>query len=310
MKFWDKCNVFVPTQFGFRENYSTSLATAHLHELVINELDKNNSICALFLDLAKAFDTVNHNILLFKLEQYGIRGFANDLIRSYLTNRKQFVSGGGFSSSQLSIDIGVPQGSVLGPILFLIYINDLSSCSNFETKLYADDSVLTLSHKDVTTLQTNLDCELPKIELWLQCNQLSLNTSQCSYLLFTKNKKKINFTINNQKINQSDCVKYLGVYLDDRLSWCRHIDYIVTKMSSATGALYKLRPYIPQSALLAVYYSLVYSHLVYGIICWGNTTKMSLSKLQVKQNRIIKLICNNSYQRTKLKPLYTRNFRH
>ena len=253
--------------------------------------------------MAKVFDTVNHNILLFKLEQYGIRGVTNDLIRSYLTNRKQFVSGGGFSSSQLSIDIGVPKGSVLDATLFLIYINDLSSCSSFETTLYADDSVLTLSHKDVTTLQTNLDCKLPKIELWLQCNQLSLNTSKCSYLFFTKNKKKIRLTINNQKINQCDCVKYLGVYLDDRLSWCRHIDYIVTKTSSATRVLYKLRPYIPQSALLAVYYSLVHSHLVYGIIRWGNTTKTSLSKLQVKQNRIIKLICNNSYQRTKLKPL-------
>ena len=198
----------------------------------------------------KAFDTVNHNILLFKLEQYGIRGIANNLIRSYLTNRWQFVSGGGFSSSQLIIDISVPQGSVLGPILFLIYINDLSSCSNFETTLHADDSVLTLSHKDVrpTILQTNLDCDLPKIEFWLHCHQLSLNTSKCSYLFFTKNKKKINLTMNNyQKINQSNCVKYLGVYLDDRLSWCRHIDYIVTKMSSATGVLYKLRRYIPQS---------------------------------------------------------------
>ena len=100
------------------------------------------------------------------------RDVANDLITSCLTNRKQLVSGGGFSSSQLSIDICKPQGSVLGPILFLIYINDLSSCSNFETTLYAHDSVLTLSHKDVTTLQTNLDCELPKIELWLQCNRL------------------------------------------------------------------------------------------------------------------------------------------
>ena len=101
------------------------------------------------MDLTKAFDTVNHKILLFKLEQYGVRGVANDLLRSYLTDRKQFVSGGELSSPQLNIDVGVPQGSVLGPILFLIYIKDLSACSNFETAMYADDTVLTLLHNNV-----------------------------------------------------------------------------------------------------------------------------------------------------------------
>jgi len=131
------------------------MAIAHLHELNINELDNNNSVCALFKDLVKAFDTVNHKILLYKFEQYEVRGVANDVIRSYLTNRKQLVSKGGFSSSLSVIDIGMPQGSVLGPILFLIYINDLSRCSNFTTTLYADDNVLTMPHKNVNCLQTN-----------------------------------------------------------------------------------------------------------------------------------------------------------
>ena len=162
LNFWKKYNVSVPKQFGFRENHSTTLAIAHLNELIINDLVNNNSVCAIFLDLAKAFDTCNHKIRLFKLDQYGIRGVANGVIRSCLTNRKQFVSGNGYSSSLLDINIGVPQGSVLGPILFLIYINDLSNCSNFKTTLYADISVLMLSHKNVNCLQTMLNFELSK----------------------------------------------------------------------------------------------------------------------------------------------------
>ena len=160
---WIKYNVFVPTQFGFRVDHSTILAIAYLHELIITELDNNKSVCTIFMDLAKAFDTVNHNILLYKLEQYGVRGVANKLISSYLFNRKQFVHGDGFSSLLLNIDIGVPQGSVLELILFLIDINDLYYCSNFKTTLYADDSVLTLSHKNVNCLQSNLNLELHKI---------------------------------------------------------------------------------------------------------------------------------------------------
>ena len=218
LNFWKKYNVFVPTQFGFRENHSTTLAIAHLNELIINDLDNNNSVCAIFLDLAKAFDTCNHKILLFKLDQYGIRGVTNDVIRSYLTNRKQFVHGNGYSSSLLDINIGVPQGSALGPILFLIYINDLSNCSNFKTTLYADDSVLTLSHKNVKCLQTMLNFELPKINAWLKSNQLSLNVNKTYFLFFTKTKEKIFPQINDCKIKQAYCVKYLGVFLDDKLT--------------------------------------------------------------------------------------------
>ena len=306
LNFWKKYNDFVPTQFEFRENHSTILAIVHLNEPIINDLNNNNnSVCAIFVVLAIAFDTCNHKILLFKLDQYGIRGVANDVIRSYLTNRKQYVSGNGYSSSFLDINIGVPQGSVLGPILFLIYINDLSNCSNFKTTLYADDSVLTLSHKNVNCLQTMLNFKLIKINAWLKSNQLSLNVNKTNFLFFTKTKEKIFPQINDCKIKQANCVKYLEVFLDDKLTWKKHIEHIETKLSAASGAIYKLRKYIPQKALMSVYYSLrVYSHLQYAIICWGNFSKTNKHKLQVKQNHIIKTLCNKFGTKTRLKPLY------
>ena len=149
LKFWSKNNVFTATQFGFRENYSTTLTITQFCEYIRNETDQNNKVCAIFMNLAKAFDTANHKILLSKLEQYGIRSLANEVIQDYLINRKQYVHANGVSSLLEDINIGVPQGSVLGPILFLIYINDIVDCSNFNVTLYADDSVLTLAHKNI-----------------------------------------------------------------------------------------------------------------------------------------------------------------
>ena len=150
-------------QCGFRENYSTTLLVTQFSEYIRNKTDQNHNVCAIFMDLAKAFDTVNHKILLFKLEQYGIRGLANDVIRDYLTNRQQYVYANGVFSLLEKINIGVPQSSVLGPILFLIYINDIVDCSNFNVTLYADDSALTLAHKNINTLQSNLNIEILKI---------------------------------------------------------------------------------------------------------------------------------------------------
>ena len=127
---------------------------------------------------------------------------------------------------------------MLGPILFLIYINDIVDCSNFNVTLYADDSVLTLAHKNISTLQSNLNIEIPKINSWLIANQLSLNISKTKFLYFGKSKQKLEINIQSSKINQTDCIKYLGVYLDDKLKWHKHIDYIESKLSAATGALY------------------------------------------------------------------------
>ena len=143
------------------------------------------------MDLAKAFDTINHKIFLSELEQYGIRGLANEVIRDYLTNRKQYVHANGVPSYLKSINISVPQGSVLGPILFLIYINDTVDGSNFNVTLYADDSALTLAHKNINTLQLNLIIKIPKINSWLIANQLPLNVNKTKFLYFGKPRQKL-----------------------------------------------------------------------------------------------------------------------
>ena len=123
-------------------------------------------------------------------------------------------------------------------------------------------------------------------------------------MYFGKSKQKLEINIQSSKINQTDCIKYLGVYLDDKLKWHKHIDYIESKLSAATGALYNLRKYVTQTVLISVYYSLVYSYLQYSVICWGNTTKTLLHKLQVKQNHIVRILSRKLKRKTKLKPLY------
>ena len=196
------------------------------------------------------FDTVNHDILLKKLEYYGVRGIVITLFRSYLTNRKQYVMGNNISSSLLPITIDVPQGSVLGSFFFAAYINDITKCSSFKTFLHGDDTVLTMSHRYTKHLETVVNIELEKVAHWLDGNQLTLNFSKTNYMLMGQQKGKFEITINSKTINQENNVCYLGVILDDKLYWLKHVDYLVKKLSIAAGMIYKLRPYLSQKLLI------------------------------------------------------------
>ena len=171
LNFWNKHDLFSKHQFGFREHFSTGLAITQAFESLVNNKGINKSSCAIFLDLAKAFDSINHQILLDKIEHYGVRGVVHSLFKSYLENRKQCVSCKDVSSTFLPIATGVPQGSVLGPFLFLVYINDLPLCSKFSTTLYADDTVLICSDKNINSLNLKTNEELEKINLWFLSNK-------------------------------------------------------------------------------------------------------------------------------------------
>ena len=224
VKFLDQHKIIFEHQFGFQKNKSTSLAILDVCSQLINAADDKQSSCCIFLDFAKAFDTVDHNILINKLEYYGIKGTALKWFESYLTNRTQKVCINGTFSESCNVKFGVPQGSVLGPLLFLLYINDMPNSSNIlKIHLFADDTSIFFSHKNLKELESIVNNELSKVSDWLIANKLTLNVDKSNFLLISPSRKnttnKINLSINNEAIAQKDCIKYLGVLLDKNLSW-------------------------------------------------------------------------------------------
>ena len=210
-------------QFGFRKGHSTDHALISLSERIKNTLDSNRVGCGIFIDLQKAFDTVNHNILLQKLNHYGIRGTALNWFESYLSGRLQYVSINGHSSSVGGINCGVPQGSVLGPLLFLIYINDLPNSSRILSFfLFADDTNIYFESDNVTELKYKINKELQKVKSWLEVNKLSLNIDKTNYVVFHSPRKKlpddIGIKLGKKPVSRTCYVKSLGVLMDDNLS--------------------------------------------------------------------------------------------
>ena len=282
-------------QFGFRKNNSTAFALIQITEKIKETIDKNKYGCGIFIDLRKAFDTVNHEILLKKLDHYGIRGIPLEWFRSYLSNRKQYVFHNGESSKYQNITCGVPQGSVLGPLLFLIYINDLPNISNiFQFFLFADDTNIYCEADSPERLEFIINKELKKLHEWLIVNRLSLNIDKTNFVVFHPYNKplKHNITLKIYKkaILEKDHVKYLGVIIDSTLTWKNHIDNVSSKISKSIGLLYKIRHFVNMDIMRILYYSLVYPHLLYAIEVWGSAGDTYLNKLLMLQKRIVRLI--------------------
>ena len=300
LNYIEKYEILYQFQFGFRRGRSTEQAIAEITDNLKNAIDNNLLTCGVFLDFAKAFDTVNHNLLLKKMEMYGIRGLPLQWFTNYLTNRQQYVSLAGVESSRQTVVCGVPQGSSLGPLLFLIYINDIPNCSEkLSFRIFADDTNNFASSPNATQLETLINQELLKVKEWCDTNRLSINFKKTNYMIIKSNKKKIADTFKVKLPNKDGseyilekkhCIKYLGVLIDDTISWNYHLSYTCSRISRNTGIFLKLRHFLDLKQLKQLYYNLIYPYLSYAILAWGSACATHLKKIQVKQNHVIRLM--------------------
>ena len=293
--FLSKNKCFYDLQFGFRKGHSTDHALLDLTEDIRNAIDANQFAVGVFIDLQKAFDTVDHDILVKKLEHYGVRGVANNWFKSYLTNRKQFVTISQINSEFQPMRLGVPQGSVLGPLLFLLYINDLHSTIKFcSTRHFADDTNLLIKNKSLKQLKKQLNIDLSQLVSWLRSNKISLNTSKTEMLIFRHPNKIINYDLkikmHGKRLYPSKYVKYLGILIDPQLNWGHHTDLLAPKLSRAIGMLSKIRHFVSIDILRNIYFGIFSSILMYGAQIWGQSQNNHVKRIIKLQEKAIRII--------------------
>jgi len=299
-----KTKFLLLTSLVSEKNHSSYMALMILIDKLTKSLENGDNVLGIFLDFSKAFDTVNHRILLLKLEYYGIRGAALSWLDSYLKNRKQFVTYNNVKSSMKHVNCGVPQGSILGPLLFLIYINDLESvCVNTFPILFADDTNIFMSGKDTRELEIKMNDELIAISKWLKVNKLSLNVKKTHYMIFSPKRilnQEINLQIEGYPINRVKSTKFLGVFIDEKLNWKSHISHVCGKISRGIGIILKGKNMLNRDALVTLYYSFIYPYYIYGNYVWGRANATTLKPLILIQKKCVRIICN-------VKPRYHTN---
>ena len=298
--FISKYNIIFKGQYGFRPGHSTEHALTHVVNNLHKAFENKQTSVGVFLDLSKAFDTIDHQILLQKLYYYGIRGNALDWIGSYLFNRKQFTSFKDVNSDLVQIQCGVPQGSILGPLLFVLYVNDIGNVSqNCSVILFADDTNIFFTGHDMRELEILIGNELDKFHHWFSSNKLSLNIEKTNYIVFS-NKRNVkndicHISMNRRYLREADHVKFLGVYIDSNLTWKNHIQFIASTIAKSTGILSKLKHILPRNILRTLYLTLIYPQLTYCLTIWSGTCKTYLSNIMVLQKRAIRHISFASY---------------
>jgi hypothetical protein len=296
--FLKSCNILSKHQFGFRAGTSTSDAILEFLDHAYNSINQQQSIISVFLDFSKAFDTVNHEILLRKLSHYGFRGISNKWFHSYLSNRYQYVSlPNNAISCNTRVQLGVPQGSILGPLLFLLYINDMSNCdNNLQFVHFADDTTVFCSRDSAAGAIDVMNGGLLGVDQWLKSNRLSLNVNKTFYMCFSRNNIPPGHSIVIRDVNLKRIpnIKFLGIVLDERLDFKEHTNVLCQKLARAVGVMYRVSHLLPAQVLLKLYYSLFYSHMVYGITSYGKSSIGNVNRVKSLQNRAVALLPSNN----------------
>jgi hypothetical protein len=290
--YFDKFNLISKNQFGFCKGKSTIDALNIVLDSIYSALNENYYAIAIFLDFAKAFDCVDHSILLHKLEYYGIRGKSLALLRSYLSNRVQRVYVNGVMSDWKKVKFGVPQGSILGPLFFIVFINDMFSSNYLNITSYADDTTITAKARNIFELVLKANVNLKLLHDWICANKLSLNISKTKYTIYgNKHPLMCDISIDNSIIERSNCVKLLGIEIDNKLNFSKHISKVCSKLAFCNYAFSKIKGNSNIALYKLLYNSYAKSILEYGVSVWGSTAKVHLKPLTVLQNSIVRKIC-------------------
>jgi hypothetical protein len=310
----DSNNLIYQKQFGFQKGLSTEHNLIHLVNYVSKAMNDNKFCVGIFLDIKKAFDVVPHDLLLKKLKRLGIKNNALSWFKSYLANRSQCVEINGRRSGPRKIKLSVMQGSVLGPLLFLCFINDLGNVSELFKLLFADDTCALHSDKDFTNLINYANSELQKILTWFSANKLAVNVNKCKYIIFHNRGKVIpdtpriifnyNVTAANpdpglffpiERVKGDATYKYLGVLLDENLNLNKHSEYICNKLSKALFCLTRVKTLLPNRSLVNLYFALFNSHLLYCVNILGSTSQKNINKIHKLQKKAIRIVKNAPY---------------
>ena len=305
------------SQYGFRKSHSTLHPITHFQNFITQAFNNKEHALAIFCDLRKAFDTVSHHLLLKKLSKLGIRGINLQWFKSYLSGRRQFVHLNGVSSSMLEIILGVPQGSILGPLLFLLYINDLPMCTKILVLMFADDTTLLASGKNLAELYRFVNEQLHLICTFFRLNRLALHPKKTQYILFSKSPEAKNSNLvlylnnNNSDVDvdfnllvplvrvsggeDDPAIKFLGIYIDPNNDYKHHVKTVIKKLSTALYFIRTAKSFLTQKSLQFIYYSLFHSHLIYGIQIWSCCTQNLINNIFKLQKKAVRIICNAKY---------------
>lgn len=304
--FFEENHIFDDCQHGFRSSRSVITAATDFIESIIDSLDNKSKVVGLFMDLSKAFDSISHDLLLLKLSKIGIQNNALNWLKSYILDRKQFVEliycsnknyKIPYNSCVRDVKYGVPQGSILGPLLFIFYLRNFPKLSILSKLcLYADDTNLKITAETYNELEIKANSDMYLLNTFFNSNNLLLNPDKTNFISFqtrqTKSKIQPKITVNNKIIQSKDTIKFLGLEIDKNLNWNYHVNQLLSKISSGLYALTRLKPLCEKETLKMIYFSYIHSIIYFGISLYGATNQQNLQLILKMQKKAIRILCN------------------